>query len=125
MYQFDRAQVLRLVAARTGRTAAAKPPVPGHLVAHVFRLFRADTPLVDIVMATELDLEIIKWLYDEYTTPLGAQTQADGEAKAREAAAGEAKARREAAVGEAKARREAHQQEALLQEWERRLRRSR
>jgi len=38
-------------------------------------------------MATELDLEIIKWLYDEYTTPLGAQTQADGEAKAREAAA--------------------------------------
>lgn len=42
-------------------------------------------------MATELDLEIIKWLYDEYTTPLGAQTQADGEAKAREAAADSAR----------------------------------
>lgn len=125
VYQFDRAQVLRLVASRTGRTTAAKPPVPGHLVAHVFRLFRADTPLVEIVMATELDLATIKWLYDEYTTPLGAPTQADGEAKAREAAAGEARARREAAVAEARARREADQQEAVQQEWERERRKRR
>ena len=106
VYQFDRAQVLRLVAARTGRTAAAKPPVPGHLVAHVFRLFRAGTPLVDIVIETELDLDAIKLLFDEYTTPLGARARA---------------------ASETEARREAEEQEAMQREWERerQLRRSR
>ena len=50
--QFDRAEVLRLVASRTGPTSAPKQTIPGHLVAHVFRLFRAGTPLVDIVIET-------------------------------------------------------------------------
>ena len=105
VYQFDRAEVLRLVASRTGPTPAAKPSIPGHLVAHVFRLFRAETQLVEIVIETELDLETIKQLFDEYTTPLGARARA---------------------VGEAEARREVDEQEALQREWERerRLRRS-
>lgn len=98
VYQFDRAEVLRLVASRTGPTTAEKPPVSGHLVAHVFRLFRAETPLVEIVIETELDLETIKQLFDEYTTPLGARTRA---------------------AGEAEARREINEQEALQREWER------
>ncbi|CAN5866302.1 hypothetical protein BH11MYX4_BH11MYX4_58420 [soil metagenome] len=105
VYQFDRAEVLRLVASRTVQPPSAKPTMPGHLVAHVFRLFRAGTPLVDIVIDTELDLESIKQLFDEYTTPLGARAQA---------------------ASEAEARRESDEQEAMQREWERerRLRRT-
>ena len=104
--QFDRAEVLRLVASRTGPTSAPKQTIPGHLVAHVFRLFRAGTPLVDIVIETELDLDAIKLLFDEYTTPLGARARA---------------------ASETEARREAEEQEAMQREWERerQLRRSR
>jgi len=98
VYQFDRTEVLRLVASRTGTTSPKQPSIPGHLVAHVFRLFRAGTPLVEIVIETELDLEIIKQLFDEYTTPLGAPSRA---------------------ASEAKARREDDEQEALQREWER------
>ena len=97
VYQFDRTEVLRLVASRTGPTSP-KPSIPGHLVAHVFRLFRAGTPLVEIVIETELDLDVIESLYERYKTPLGAMPRA---------------------VSDAAARRLEEEQEAMQREWER------
>lgn len=98
VYQFDRTEVLRLVASRTGTTSPKQPSIPGHLVAHVFRLFRAGTPLVEIVIETELDLDVIESLYERYKTPLGAMPRA---------------------VSDAAARRLEQEQEAMQREWER------
>lgn len=104
VHQFSRAEVLRLLALRhlASRTMppmqAPRQLIPGHLVAHVFRLFRAGTSFVDIVIETELDLDAIELLYEKYTMPLGARPRA---------------------VREADARREADEREAMQREWER------
>ncbi|CAN5799958.1 hypothetical protein BH11MYX4_BH11MYX4_23090 [soil metagenome] len=104
VYEFSRAEVLRVIALRllAKRTQQAHEaptrPVPGYLVAHVFRLFRAGTSFVDIVIETELDLDAVELLYQRYTTPIDARARA---------------------ASEATARREDDEQEAMQREWER------